>query len=118
MKANKGRGGPIADRRSSGQSQISLIFAHCFADITSKESRCVLNDSKIILVILFGSVLPSEPDVRADELVLVVSEHRIQVVLRGLGQVVDRTRELLMLKVDLAVSSVPAFQHQGVRREA
>lgn len=48
---------------------------------------------------------------------VVVSKHRVEVVFRRWHHSVDRTREMLVLKVDLAVCSVPAFQQQGVRRE-
>lgn len=71
-------------------------------------------DSEVIgIFILLQLIIGSESHMAANKMVLVIDKHGIKVILGDLLLGV-RTRELLMLKVDLAVTSVPCFEQQRV----
>lgn len=87
----------------SGQSGIFTVFAHCLADITFK---CWWQRSKVIRVL--SLIVRCKSHMRPDEVVLVVSQHGIEVVLMRLRLVkIVRACELLVLEVDLTVGPVP-----------
>jgi hypothetical protein len=60
------------------------------------------------------SVVSRKPHVRTDKVVLVICKHRVQIVL-CCGRIVEvRACELLVLKVDLAISAASGLQHQWI----